>query len=674
MTQKLDYKVKAFYDDQLTDQDSYGASSLWSNASYDITIQAEELKKLFFDEDWVYILCDLVASEFTSSIPTVYRKTIKEGKAVYEANENHPVQAILNDPSISAIDQAGFFYTSVAEYALMGNSILVFFKESSKFALLPTEKVQIDEKTRTYKCYTEGGVVHFKWEDILHIKRPNLSTPMWGLSPFVPGKRAVLFNRYSQEYLNNFYLKGASPDIILETDVSGSYEALRELQKSFDANYSGRRNQRKTLTLPKGVTAKSHDAKIADQNIIELIRNNRETILNILRAPKHAFSLQEAGSLGSEEHKTALKYFWQATIKPIIKRYNESFTKFLKPMLGNDHIIDFDISNVEIFSEDLSKKALLAQQMLATRTMNEVRKEVWEVDPVEGGDVILSLKPAPIPEPSTFPTFSLPQQLNAGISSPTNNKVNIDIFDGFMDAKVAHYKAISDESPKIITSMKEFALDQLLLQLGIAVELLMPRKATFDKNEFKRNLNEAFDDLEEQYAKKYSSILKSTIDLGYNSQLGLIFNAEARAAIAALRAASDTGTKAILEARGIESFANISKTTSSRIVDFIAAGMQSNTPISTLINNLSDSFAQLTNKRAETIARTETLTAVSLGQWGAIKNAKRVIPKLKKVWITADDERVRGRPGGLYEDAKFDHWDLHGEAKQNFFEWAFISP
>jgi SPP1 gp7 family putative phage head morphogenesis protein len=45
--------------------------------------------------------------------------------------------------------------------------------------------------------------------------------------------------------------------------------------------------------------------------------------------------------------------------------------------------------------------------------------------------------------------------------------------------------------------------------------------------------------------------------------------------------------------------------------------------------------------KAEMIARTETLTAVSIGLAAAMKNAAEVIPGLKKGWMTAGDDRVR---------------------------------
>ena len=45
--------------------------------------------------------------------------------------------------------------------------------------------------------------------------------------------------------------------------------------------------------------------------------------------------------------------------------------------------------------------------------------------------------------------------------------------------------------------------------------------------------------------------------------------------------------------------------------------------------------------RANRIARTEVLTAMSLGKEAAFRNASSLIPGLKKVWISAGDPRTR---------------------------------
>lgn len=63
-------------------------------------------------------------------------------------------------------------------------------------------------------------------------------------------------------------------------------------------------------------------------------------------------------------------------------------------------------------------------------------------------------------------------------------------------------------------------------------------------------------------------------------------------------------------------------------------------------------------KRYETerVARTEIQTAQNEGRHETIREHAEF-----EQWVSADDDRVRGRPGGLYEDALADHDRLHGE-------------
>jgi hypothetical protein len=76
--------------------------------------------------------------------------------------------------------------------------------------------------------------------------------------------------------------------------------------------------------------------------------------------------------------------------------------------------------------------------------------------------------------------------------------------------------------------------------------------------------------------------------------------------------------------------------------------------------------------RADRIARTEVLSAMSIGQNKAMQEAKKLVPDLKKIWISTEDQRTRGNPGGLYPDSEADHWGLHGQVVPS--EALFIDP
>lgn len=64
--------------------------------------------------------------------------------------------------------------------------------------------------------------------------------------------------------------------------------------------------------------------------------------------------------------------------------------------------------------------------------------------------------------------------------------------------------------------------------------------------------------------------------------------------------------------------------------------------------------------RAQRIVRTESVKASNLG---AIEGARMTGLKMNKVWLSANDERVRGNPSGLYPNAQFSHWDANGQTQ-----------
>jgi HK97 family phage portal protein len=368
-------------------------------------VDLRTVKALFHNEEWVFVSVDAIAHPISTLPLTVFRKVVKNGEETLVREDDHPVAKRLKAPNRWQTRQQ-LVYSYAVDYTLAGNGILYDAPISRQIIHVPCERVQYDIganlQPKGYLFYPDledqilatHGAAFVPLSQVMHCRRPNPSSSFWGLSPFIPGRRSVLFNRYSTDYLLAFYLKGAAPQMILEMDEKTKEANAVRLLRSFEMAFTGRRNQRRTLLLPKGMTAKIAENKIADQNLVELIRMNRETVLNILHVPKHVVSLQEAGGLGSEEHKTALRYFWQTTITDTATALAASLTAHFMEELGEGRVIAFDFSGVSELQDDEIGKAELAEKLLATMTLNEVRKRVWKLGPIEGGDSTPGKPPA----------------------------------------------------------------------------------------------------------------------------------------------------------------------------------------------------------------------------------------------------------------------------------------
>ena len=244
----------------VTSDDGRGVWGTEANA----IIDTRQLKALFYNENWVFIVVDLIAMKICTQPMFVYRKEMVGGKNNYVIAEDHPTQKKLDNPN-KFQDYASFMYCLVADLITCGNSIVWKGVSNQQMFLFGPEEMQIDfnkmGEITTYNKVSGSSenlqiTGKFAPDKIIHPKRPNPSSLFWGLSPFVPGRKSILFNRYSQEYLNSYYQKGALPGLALEINQDANEGLAIRLLRSFEQAFTGRTNQRRTLLLPKGVTSK----------------------------------------------------------------------------------------------------------------------------------------------------------------------------------------------------------------------------------------------------------------------------------------------------------------------------------------------------------------------------------------------------------------------------------
>jgi HK97 family phage portal protein len=634
-------------------------------------LTSQNLKALFFSEDWVFICVDAYAQPISSLPLQVVRKTSEDGQAVEKPVQFHPVSQLLENPN-QFVDGVALKYSLACDYVLGGNSFLYHAKQNKQAYHISFDRVQYkldgNGLPESYIVYPDNEEIipnvtkgiTIQLSEMVHVRRPNPSSPIWGLSPFVPGRRSVLFNRYSQDYLNSFYLKGATPQGILEMEQSANEQSVLRLLRSFELAHTGRRNQRRTMLLPKGVKWSAADHKIADQQITELVRMNRETILNTLHIPKHVVSLQEAGSLGSEEHKMALKYFWTAALLPTANALAASLTKHFRQagMLAVNEELRFDTSEVAILQDDLKANAETANLLLQTHTLNEVRAQVFGLPPLPEGDYtpgvaqplptlgLTSAEPMPQPELPKLEVIEavepqpVPEEQPAQVEMPQTKELG-----RYASQVKANEDSLDAYLKKELPTVTEAALDFLALEAETAVKTLRSSKGIKadlpSAKEYKKRLDKALKSLQKQYNEKFDEPLEASMSLGYDLQANMIFDKPSRDALLAAKQTDAKGRAAALEARNIETFKNVSKTTTDRVMKIVQKGIEDGLSVDDVAKLIVEDSIKIGASRAQTIARTETLTAVSLGQASMMELAAKAIPGLKKSWITSQDEDVR---------------------------------
>lgn len=389
--------------DDPVSEDSGGYFAQETKANMD----AYTLKSLLFDEPWVYTYVNIVARKISKQIMSTHFARVVDEVLVDTPKAGHPLMKNIIAPNQFELYH-GFMYRLASELTLMGNAI-VWKMSSGEYMLLPTERVNLGfDEGRTVSHYElfidpivlgmpQQTALKIPVEDIMHIRLPNVSSVYWGLSPFIPARKSILFDRYSTEYMLDFYNKQTNPGTVIEMSKEANEKQALRFLKTLEVNWTGRKNQRRTMIMPKGTSAKSIAQSFAEQELRHHVLLKREEVRAILNIPPHELGMQDSGSIGSDETRRHLVNFWESTIIPFEGFISDGFNLAHKKELGKKFFFKFDNHNVAILQDDLISKATVAEKMLKTHTINEVRKKLYNDPPVENGDTVEGTAPEPEP-------------------------------------------------------------------------------------------------------------------------------------------------------------------------------------------------------------------------------------------------------------------------------------
>jgi HK97 family phage portal protein len=620
-----------------------------------------------------------------------------------------------------------------------------------------------------YAMESDKGVFAFNFAEIIHVKLPNPNDPYRGLSPLVAAFKPVLLDRFSTEHMVRFYKTGARLGGVIETDKNLNKEQLSRFQRTFEANFTGRKNHHRTLILPPGMKYTTIEQNPGETALLDFCKYNRESILSVYHVPPIKVGILDNANYANA--RVQLQIFFTDTIKPLLRFIEDGYNNKASLMPKNGgYRIKFDLSDVEVLKEDFLAMATMAAAMIkAGLTINEVRKLVWREDPIEKGDKqfnvaeieklesqnssgpILGLA-APAPDalkddsgaaplttggqpalihtdiagpgpkkpqeetkcdcatkcncgpscdcgpscecckppsgkaPSTNemlatfisdalsklnPLESIPPEFIAELvtifneqhglasaaketspetaampeadSAPTQADIEHspkNYANGYSkDQVVEHWKSFVSKAEPLIAKRKGAVVKffkatqrEVLNRFGANIKSFGIFKSR-DSDDISEILNEhGFSDIVKEYIKEIDVALHEAYTTGYAETLsGFVFKPPSEAAAEWLKK------------YGADEVKNILDTTRDQLREVLTEAFEEGVSVSEVSSRIKDKFGEMENGRAETIARTETLSAVSAGQEQKAQDWQKEFPDktLLKMWVSAQDERVR---------------------------------
>lgn len=309
----------------------------------------------------------------------VYR--VEGGQSTEEPN--HPFYMMFANPNpqqgsfefleelVQSLEACGNCFISKEK---IGGGFEYYLLNPKYVALIPDGKIKVKE----YRYYINGQVTKYKPEEIIHIKYIDLDDPYYGMPPLNTASDILTFEKNRLKFANQFFVNGAIPVGVLETDNVLGETVLKKLRSEWSAIHQGVNNSHKIALLQGGVTYKPISSPIKDLDFTGLKKLSKEDILTIFKMPESILGSQE-GTAG-KEGKDAITAFWRQCIIPRIKRIESALNRGLKiEVFGNGQFrFEFNLKDVAALQDDKTEMSDYLQKMVSSSIMtpNEARSVI----------------------------------------------------------------------------------------------------------------------------------------------------------------------------------------------------------------------------------------------------------------------------------------------------------
>lgn len=585
---------------------------------------------------YLYIGVSMIAKR-VAGIPLELYK-IKNKKGDVTEVFDHPILSLMNNPNTLQTPRE-FMELSVTNYLLSGDCFWYIDRSNgtaiSQVIALRPDFIQImlsaDQKTIIGYDYQATTLVHFKPEDILHIKNVDPTNPLRGVGVVRPATSRILTEIEATKYQSNFFKNQGRPDIAVFSDSvvtqEGAEEARADWKRVFGAGKSGQvgffgSNVKTIQELNK--TPKEMD-------FIETQKFLRDDILAALHIPK---AMVTSDDVNLSNAKEAYRMYLQEAVVPVFEAFVDTINHRLIPQVDDTVFFRFDDPT------PTDRELMLKEHQAGVGkwiTQNEARIESGR-DPIEGHDTLgevsfgnssQNVTPADIQQEAkailrSRPTLvrklkAIEEVVNLTLMTAPKRQMNTIFTTKAM--KEAYAKAYNEKVDRKASVIKD-ALDDF--HKGMLARIL--------KNELTATL---FMDVvgEKTTAKAlFAPILVKLFKEGGQDALDAVFRKSDDIFF------TDEAMLASMEARAAFFTNSIVDTTYEVLKAKVVAGVSNGDGVEAIGQSLREYFADMSVGRSNTIARTETSFVLSKATNDAYAQSAVITGK---EWINAGDDKVR---------------------------------
>lgn len=724
--------------DNLDDQSGYFGTE------FEIRTTAGRLKGLYSREPWIYTSATHIAKALSSVPMKLYNpandQEIKKHFVIDILKSGSPTQSNIELQMVEGVDLllGGNYFLllepdlkTVAGLAPVDMVSLVYSQDMTRIAAIDVFSMGVGTKA-----------ARFPMEQVVHVKLPNPSNFMYGMSPFAAAARPILQDRYKNEYEMAFYLRGATSQGVIETTEDLSKSRFQRLMRTFEQAFTGRANWWRTIFLPKGAKWSANSLTMAEMQHLETLKENRKTILAVLGIPPSIVGLIEDVNRATAEQQERI--FWMNTIVPLcqLRAAGWNNSHLIKNVLKGKVEVRPDFSGIDAVEGFAALKKEKAEAMAPYFTIDEIRRDVWKAQPIgdeRGLKLVAEIKSAAAPgfpgagqlalppaaakaaipdgytcmalmfPKDTYPTremaikwagnkgyksdsveecsdhWRMQQNLPDAYDQASIKEIALDDGVRGLFGKPADMKAVRAAAKAAATASQNRIETRLGVQLletfrAYVDDLLSEaRKALLEKRHVRTYLEAYRADRAKAWAKRALPTLLAAQDRGFSAGLSQVkaafgetkrdslfpgLNETDKQAVDVLKERTRDGRRRTLEERSIERFDGLDATQTENVMRTIQRGEEQGQSYEEIARTIRDTYGEAYDGQANTIVRTEILSAVSEGLDWNHQVLRQVFTQVLKEWMHQGDDAINSH-------ARQEHVELDGVQVENDDVWTY---
>ena len=369
---------------------------------------------MYHNSNWARLAIEIIANACLNTIPYIDMKINKQKLYIPTFKDTvKTLHRITKFPN-KEMSFRELLFLALVDLQVYGNAFWQIIKERGTKKL--SQLVRIDPRTLEFLPYIDkktgikymvyyqeinGHINIFTEDEIIHFRRPNISSDFQGLSSLSCLYYLVNMDLRTQKFQNNFFQNGMGLGVIFSIkDVSS--EKIKELNQKLNAKYNINKNPYSPLIIENGdVEIVSDGTKnLRDLDLRELKKANREEILASLGVSEYIANMK---MIDKQDH--AIRLFYEHHVEPlrsiILDTLNLKLINLLYGIENND--IEFVKGKSMITGTKDTAEMLKILMQLTPMQINEVRELSGLRPLVEGGNIFTQYTPNGV----AYPDFTL---------------------------------------------------------------------------------------------------------------------------------------------------------------------------------------------------------------------------------------------------------------------------